>query len=91
MLPERLKAARLAAGISQQQLGILAGIDEATASARMNQYERGVHPPDFSLMVRVAAVLNVPAAYFYAVEDDLADVILDYHRGKTLTPPRNKG
>ncbi|EOW1108814.1 transcriptional regulator, partial [Enterobacter kobei] len=30
MLPHRLKAARLKAGLSQQKLGILAGIDEAT-------------------------------------------------------------
>lgn len=80
MIPKRLKAARLAAGISQQQLGILAGIDEATASARMNQYERGVHPPDFSLMVRVAKILNVPSAYFYTIEDDLAEEILRYRR-----------
>ncbi|TNL08719.1 transcriptional regulator [Kosakonia cowanii] len=80
MLPKRLKAARLSAGISQQQLGILAGIDEATASARMNQYERGVHPPDFALMIRVAEVLDVPSAYFYAVEDDLAEEILEYQK-----------
>jgi transcriptional regulator with XRE-family HTH domain len=43
MLPHRLKEARLRTGLSQQKLGILAGIDEATASARMNQYERGIH------------------------------------------------
>ncbi|MBI0440159.1 transcriptional regulator, partial [Dickeya dianthicola] len=28
-----------------ERLGILAGIDEAMASARMNQYERGIHTP----------------------------------------------
>lgn len=63
MLPYRLKEARLKAGLSQQQLGVLAGIDEATASARMNQYERGVHTPDFELVCRLAVVLNIPASY----------------------------
>ncbi len=78
MLPHRLKAARLKAGLSQERLGILAGIDEATASARMNQYERGIHTPDFELACRLATVLQVPACYFYAVEDDLAEMILGY-------------
>lgn len=78
MLPHRLKAARLKAGLSQERLGILAGIDEATASARMNQYERGIHTPDFELACRLASALQVPACYFYAVEDDLAEMILGY-------------
>ncbi|WP_131024637.1 helix-turn-helix transcriptional regulator, partial [Klebsiella variicola] len=49
MLTHRLKEARIRASLSQERLGILAGIDEATASPRMNQYERGTHAPDFSL------------------------------------------
>lgn len=82
MLPYRLKEARLRAGLSQQRLGVLAGIDEATASARMNQYERGVHTPDFDLARRLAAVLQIPASYFYTVEDDLAEIILTYRDKK---------
>ena len=78
MLPHRLKAARLKAGLSQERLGILAGIDEATASARKNQYERGIHTPDFELTCRLASVMEIPACYFYAVEDDLAEIILEY-------------
>ncbi|WP_096198587.1 helix-turn-helix transcriptional regulator [Enterobacter hormaechei] len=78
MLPHRLKAARLKAGLSQQKLGILAGIDEATASARMNQYEKGIHTPDFVLACKLAEVLNIPACYFYTVEDDLAEYIYSY-------------
>lgn len=80
MLPHRLKAARLKAGLSQQKLGILAGIDEATASARMNQYEKGIHTPDFALACRLAEVLNIPACYFYTVEDDLALYIERFYR-----------
>ena len=80
MLPHRLKAARLKAGLSQQKLGILAGIDEATARARMNQYEKVIHTPDFALACKLAEVLNIPACYFYTVEDDLAEMIFNYKR-----------
>ncbi len=83
MLPHRLKAARLKAGLSQQKLGILAGIDEATASARMNQYEKRIHTPDFALACKLADVLNIPACYFYTVEDDLAEYIENYKKANS--------
>ncbi|HDF5681424.1 TPA: helix-turn-helix transcriptional regulator [Klebsiella pneumoniae] len=76
MLPIRLKKARLNAGLTQEQLGILVGIDESSASARMNQYEKGKHVPDFSLTKKIADLLNVPVSYFYTPEDDLAEMIL---------------
>lgn len=76
MLPIRLKKARLNAGLTQEQLGILIGIDESSASARMNQYEKGKHVPDFSLTQKIADSLNVPVSYFYTPEDDLAEIIL---------------
>lgn len=79
MLPYRLKQARHRMGISQQKLGILAGIDEATASARMNQYERGIHTPDFELVCRLATILNVPSCYFYTLEDELADIVQHWY------------
>jgi len=63
------------AGISQKTLGILAGIDEFSASARVNQYERGKHVPDFATLEKFADLLLVPAAYFYAEDDALADLI----------------
>lgn len=77
---KRLKEARKRAGLSQERLGVQAGIDEMSASARMNQYERGKHGPDFSMVARIAAVLNVPEAYFYAQDDELAEVVLAFHR-----------
>ncbi|SHE46531.1 Transcriptional regulator, contains XRE-family HTH domain [Lampropedia hyalina DSM 16112] len=80
LLAKRLKEARKGAGLSQEKLGVLAGIDEMSASARMNQYERGKHSPDFGTVRRIAAVLNVPTAYFYAETDDLADLLLKFHR-----------
>lgn len=74
--PKRLKAARQRAKLSQRQLGIAAGIDEFSASPRVNQYERGKHTPDYSTAERLAKVLGCPTAYLYAREDDLAELIL---------------
>lgn len=72
----RLKIARKAKKLSQQHLGILAGIDENSASARMNQYERGKHVPDFLTVSKIAKTLNLPTAYFYAEDDNLAEMIV---------------
>lgn len=73
--PIRLKEARLAKGLSQKALGIAAGIDEFSSSARINQYERGKHTPDFSTLEKLANVMDLPTAYFYAQEDWLAEII----------------
>ena len=72
----RLKEARLRARLSQKRLGILAGIDEFSASARINQYERGKHMPDLQTVTRLATVLKSPVPYFYCADGDLADLIL---------------
>ncbi|KPZ53933.1 helix-turn-helix domain-containing protein [Pseudoalteromonas sp. P1-25] len=74
--PSRLKSARKAAGLTQQQLGMALGMEPNTASARMNQYEKGKHAPDFLTMKRIAKELDVPVAYFYCEEDVLADLII---------------
>jgi len=76
----RLREARLAKGISQKNLGIRAGIDEFSASARINQYERGKHVPDFSIAKRLARALDVPVTYLYADDDELAEFILLFSR-----------
>ncbi len=72
MLAHRLKQARLRAGLSQEKLGKLAGIDPMSASARMNQYERGKHAPDYQLMCRVAEILSMPVSWFYTQDDEQA-------------------
>jgi len=61
-------------------LGVLAGIDEASASARMNQYERGKHTPDFEMMCKLAKILKVPENYFYTTDDVMAEMILIYNK-----------
>ncbi len=76
VIPIRLKQARQRAGISQEKLGVAAGIDEMSASARMNQYERGVHIPGPQTLARIADALAIPAPYFYATDDEIAEAIL---------------
>lgn len=80
---KRMKAARKHAGLSQDKLGVMAGIDEMSSSARMNQYERGKHEPDFSMVERIAKVLNVPESYFYAKDDEAAWLLVTFHRAST--------
>lgn len=80
---KRLRAARLAGGLSQKKLGIKAGIDEFVASARINRYERGIHEVDIQTAQHLAAALNVPLAYFYADDDRLAELILRFCRSSS--------
>lgn len=80
VVSRRIREARLLADLSQERLGVLAGIDEFSASARMNQYERGRHTPNFQLMQRLAKVLGMPTAYFYAEDDQLAELMIAYSR-----------
>ncbi|MNL95643.1 hypothetical protein D3C81_54460 [compost metagenome] len=56
-----------------------AGIEAASASARMNQYEKGVHQPGESTVRSIAAVLNLPMAYFYCEDDDTAHLVQCFH------------
>ena len=76
----RLKETRIIAGLSQKQLGIQAGLDPSVASTRINRYELGVHRADYGITQRLAEILNIPTAYFFAEDDNLAKVMLAYHR-----------
>ncbi len=78
VVAQRLKEARLKAGLSQKRLGILAGIHEDSASPRINQYERGKHTPELGTVERLAKVLGVPTPFLYCRDDDLAQWILTY-------------
>lgn len=70
-IPLRLKQARNAIGISQKDLGIRIGMDESSASGRMNHYEKGRHTPDVDTLRKIANELGVPLNYFFC-EDDLS-------------------
>lgn len=71
----RLKAARKVSGLTQETLGVEAGIDEFSASSRMNQYERGKHWPDYGTACRIAKALKMDPAYFYAKSDSVAELL----------------
>lgn len=75
---KRLKEARLAKGLSQKQLGIAAGIDEFVASTRINRYEKGIHQADIETAKRMSEALGVPLAFFYAENDNLAEIIMKF-------------
>lgn len=72
---KRLRQAREDAGLSQKELGILAGLDPFVASTRINRYEQDVHTPDIATATRLAKVLGVPIAYLYADNERLARMI----------------
>ncbi|EPP6736551.1 helix-turn-helix domain-containing protein [Escherichia coli] len=75
-IPERLKEARCRAGLSQRSLGLIVGFDPASASSRMNHYEKGRHVPDIDTLRRMAAELNVPLNYFFCDDQTTAELAL---------------
>lgn len=79
----RLREARLRAGIPQDKLGVLIGIDELVSSARISRYENGTHEPPFAIAEKLASALDVPTPFFYSRDDELAHVI----RGFAALPP----
>lgn len=80
VLARRLKEARLRAGLSQERLGIEAGLDPMSASTRMNRYELGRRMPDPLVIEQLAAILRVPVAYLHSADDEEAELLLKFHR-----------
>lgn len=75
---KRLKQIRTSRGFSQKKLGIAAGIDEFSASPRMNQYETGKHEPDYLTIAQICKVLKVDPAFMHTQDDTLAEIIQIY-------------
>jgi len=73
-IPSRLKNARVSQGISQKELGIRIGLDESSASSRMNHYEKGRHVPDIQTLRKIADELEVPLAYFFCESELSAEL-----------------
>ena len=86
VIGKRLKISRVRADLTQAELGVLCRLDEESASARISSYEKEVHAPDFQACLCWRQCFDVPEAYFYAVDDDLAELILQYHRFKKSNP-----
>ena len=83
----RLREARLRAGVAQDKLGVMIGLDEGSSSARMSRYENGVHEPPFIWVERMADALGVPTAFFYCADNRLAEIMLAY---STLSEKKRK-
>jgi transcriptional regulator with XRE-family HTH domain len=75
-IPERLKLARNKVGISQKELGVRIGMDESSASGRMNHYEKGRHVPDIQTLRKMANELKVPLNYFFCEDDQSAELAI---------------
>lgn len=84
---QRMRSARERAGLAQDRLGVMIGIDEGCSSARISRYESGVHAPPFEIAEKIAVALKVPTAYFYCRDDAIADLLLQLHElsAKQLT------
>ncbi len=53
------------------------GVDDSNTTApRINRYERGMHKPDLETIEKLAELLDIPAAYFVAASDVVAEAIL---------------
>ena len=63
-------------GIPQDKLGVLIGLDEHTASARISRYESGIHEHPIKTARDMAEALGVPLGYLYCDDDRLAEIIL---------------
>lgn len=74
-IPERLKAARKKAKITQKDLGVRIGMEESSASGRMNHYEKGRHVPDIGTLARMADELGVPLHYFFCKDEITAELV----------------
>lgn len=79
----RLREARTRMGVPQDRLGVMIGIDEGSASARISRYETGTHEPSFSIAERLAEALKIPTAYLYCDDDRLAVIVEHYGRMDT--------
>jgi transcriptional regulator with XRE-family HTH domain len=74
----RLREVRSRAGIPQDHLGVLIGLEEGSSSARISRYESGIHEPPLATAEKLAGALGVPLAYFYCDDEQLAALILGF-------------
>ena len=66
--------------MTQEQVAAAAGIDEFSASARISQYETGKHAPRYEIARHLAKALQVPVEFFYAADDQTAELLLLWFR-----------
>lgn len=68
---ERLRAARLAVGHTQESISELMGMDRTNYV----KYERGKKLPDYKTVIRIAKALNIsPSELFSWIVDELESI-----------------
>ena len=72
----RMRARREELWWSQEKVGVLIGIDESSSRARISRYELGTHEPPVKTARLIADALNVPLAYLYCEDEDIATLLL---------------
>ncbi|CCN63547.1 conserved hypothetical protein [Vibrio nigripulchritudo POn4] len=55
-------------------------MDEGSASARMNQYEKGRHTPDIKTLKLLANELGVPLNYFFCEDETSASLAVNLNK-----------
>lgn len=61
-------------------MGERIGMDESSASPRMNQYEKGKHTPDIGTLKALANELGVPLSYFFCEDEISAELAVSLNR-----------
>lgn len=82
MVPKRLKDARKMAGLSQEKLVQLTDVESVSDKSQISNYESGKYSPPYDFVVQIAKALDYPEAYFYTLDDEFAEQILQLHRNK---------
>lgn len=65
-LGERIKQARVDAGLTQQQLGDIVNVNKSTIAG----YESGNREPDALKIIKIAKALNVTGDYLLGIDDE---------------------
>lgn len=66
--------------VSQRALGAMLGMTKKNGSVRINRYEQQTSRADMDTAAAIAAALNVPLAYLFAEDAELAEWILAYQK-----------
>jgi transcriptional regulator with XRE-family HTH domain len=80
LLGRRLRSRREELQLSLEKVGVAIGIDESSSRARISRYELGVHEPALPIAKKLADVIQVPLAYLFCEDDDVARMLLALHK-----------
>lgn len=84
VLGSRLRARRVAAGLSLARLALMSGLTKGYLS----KIERGVGQPSIGTVFRIAEALGVPAGQLLAADGTGRAVVADVARASAGAPPR---